>query len=142
MSIMAIDPVCSQAILPMRVTLYPSGMLCVTNIPSINDNDILFCSELNREHTSESFRSLGRTVLRYAKANLKKLSILRKFDLWPLIAVSNTDLGQKNTNHKYPSRKICHFLLCYTTLSFETRRGSHRPLCTSALLKSTCTGEG
>ena len=58
MSIMAIDPVCPQAILPMRVTLFPSGMLCVTNIPSINGNDTLFCSELNGEHAGESFRSL------------------------------------------------------------------------------------
>ena len=58
MSIMAIDPVCPQAILPMRVTLFPSGMLCVTNIPSINGNDTLFCSELNGKHAGESFRSL------------------------------------------------------------------------------------
>ena len=28
MSIMVIDPVCPQAILPTRVTLFPSGMLC------------------------------------------------------------------------------------------------------------------
>ena len=58
MSIMAIDPVCPQAILPMRVTLFPSGMLCVTNIPSINDKDTSFCSELNGKHAAESFTSL------------------------------------------------------------------------------------
>ena len=58
MSIRAIDTVCHQAILPMRVTLFPSGMRCVTNIPSINGNDTLFCSELNVEHAGESFLSL------------------------------------------------------------------------------------
>ena len=47
MSILAIDPVCPQTILRMRVTLFPSGMLCVINIPSINGNDTLFYSELS-----------------------------------------------------------------------------------------------
>ena len=56
-SISAIDPVCPQAILPMRVTLFPSGMLCVTNISSINDNDTLFRSELSVEHDGEGFMS-------------------------------------------------------------------------------------
>ena len=41
MSIVAIDPVCSQAILPMRVTLFPSVTLCVTNIPSISYRNTL-----------------------------------------------------------------------------------------------------
>ena len=58
MSIMDIDPVRSQTILPMRVTLFPSGMLCVTNTPSINGNATLFCSELNGKHAGERFRSL------------------------------------------------------------------------------------
>ena len=57
MSIMAIDPVCPQAILPMRVTLFHSGMLRVTNISSINGNDTLFCSELNGEHAGESLKN-------------------------------------------------------------------------------------
>ena len=58
MSIMSIDPACPQAIFPMRVTLIPSRILCVTNFPSINGNDILLCSELNGEHAGESFRLL------------------------------------------------------------------------------------
>ena len=58
MSIRAIDPGHPQAILPMRVTLFPSGMLCVTNIPSINGNDILFCSELKGKYAVQSFSSL------------------------------------------------------------------------------------
>ena len=58
MSIMATDPVCPQAILPMRLTLFPSGMLCGTNIPSISGNDTLYCSELHGEHAGESFMSL------------------------------------------------------------------------------------
>ena len=60
MSIMAIDPVCLQAILPMM--LFPSSMLCVTNIIYINGNDTLFCSELNGEHAGETYRSLQRIV--------------------------------------------------------------------------------
>ena len=47
MSIRAIDLVCPQAILPMRMTLFPSGMLCVPNIPLIKSNDTLFRSELD-----------------------------------------------------------------------------------------------
>ena len=49
MSITAIGPVYPQAILPMMVTLFPSGMLRVTNIQSINGNDALLCSEVNGE---------------------------------------------------------------------------------------------
>ena len=51
MSIRAIDQVCPQAILPMRVTLFLSGMLCVTNIPTINGNDTLLYIELNKKNT-------------------------------------------------------------------------------------------
>ena len=40
------------------LTLFPSGMLCVTNIPSINCNDTYVCSELNGEHAGESCMSL------------------------------------------------------------------------------------
>ena len=57
-SVRAIDPVCPQAVLPMRVTLFPSGKLCVTNIPSINCKDTSFCSELNGEHAGASSMSL------------------------------------------------------------------------------------
>ena len=57
-SIMATDPVCPQAILPIRATLFPSGMLCDTNIPCVHGNDTLFFSELNGEHAGESVRSL------------------------------------------------------------------------------------
>ena len=57
-SIRAIDPVCLQAVFPVRVTLLPSGMLCVTNIPSINCNDTLLCSELNGKHAGEGCLSL------------------------------------------------------------------------------------
>ena len=63
MSIRAIDPVCPQAILPMLVTLFPSVMLCVTNIPSRHSNDTLLCSELNGEHAGKSFMSLRLIVL-------------------------------------------------------------------------------
>ena len=55
LSIKAIDPVCPQANSPKTATLFPSGMLCVTNISSINGNDISFCAELNKEHAGERF---------------------------------------------------------------------------------------
>ena len=58
MSIMAIDPVCPQTILSMRVTLFPSGMICITNIPSIKSNNTLFCSVLNGKQAGERFWSL------------------------------------------------------------------------------------
>ena len=81
MSVRAIDLVCPQAILPMRVTLFPSGMLCVTNIPSINCNDTSFSSELNREHAGESFKSLRSVVFEIASSIVEKVLISRKFDL-------------------------------------------------------------
>ena len=45
MSNRAIDPVCPQAISPMKVTLFPSVMLCVTNnnIPLKNGHDTSYC---------------------------------------------------------------------------------------------------
>ena len=58
MSIRTIDPVCPQAILPIRLTLFPSGMLCVTNIPSIRNNDTLFRLELNEKHVGKNVLSL------------------------------------------------------------------------------------
>ena len=70
-SIRAIDPVCPQAILPMGVTLFSSGMLCVTNIPSINRNDILFCLKLNGEHTGEFICRYALQCLRYVNVKLK-----------------------------------------------------------------------
>ena len=71
MSIRAINPVCPQVILPMRVTLFPSGMLCVTNTRSINGNDTLFSSELNGEHVGESFTLLRLIVMRHTNVKLK-----------------------------------------------------------------------
>ena len=81
MSIMAIDPVCSQTILPIWVTLFPSGMICVTNILSINGNNTLFCSVLKGKHAGARFGRYSSYFFRFANANLIKMSILRKFDL-------------------------------------------------------------
>ena len=55
MSLKDFDPVCPQAILAMSVALFPSGTLCVTNIPSIICSNIVFCSELNGELAGESY---------------------------------------------------------------------------------------
>ena len=43
--------------LDVMVTHNPSVMLSVTNIPSINCNGTLFCSELNGQHAGKSFMS-------------------------------------------------------------------------------------
>ena len=72
MSILTFDPVYLQAILPMMVTLFPFGMLCVTDIPSINGNDTLFCSELSGGHDGECFRSLPLIISYNANVKLKK----------------------------------------------------------------------
>ena len=55
---MAIDPVCPQVVFPVRVTLFPSVMLYVTNIVSKYRNNTPLCSELNEEHADESYLSL------------------------------------------------------------------------------------
>ena len=72
MSTRAIDPVCPQAILLMRAMLFPSGMLCVTNIPSRNCNDTLFSSELNRKHAGESIMSLRFIVFEICSCKFEK----------------------------------------------------------------------
>ena len=83
MSIMAFDSLCPRVILPMRLTLFPSGVLCVTNIPSNSGNDTFYCSELSEEHAGESFRSLRLIVLRYANVKLKNCRFSKNlaFDL-------------------------------------------------------------
>ena len=81
MPIRAIDSVCPQAILSMSVTLFTSGTLCVTNIPSINCNYTLCCSELNGENAGEGFRSLQLIVFEIYASKIEILSIFRKLDL-------------------------------------------------------------
>ena len=78
MSISAIDPFCPLAILPMRVTLFPSVVLCVTSILSINGNDALYCSKLSGEHAGESFTSLRCIVFEICYCKVEKLSIFLK----------------------------------------------------------------
>ena len=80
MSIMAIDPVLPQAILPIMVTLFPFGMVSVTNIPSINVNDTSFYSELNGEHAGENSMSLRLMVFVIRYCNFEKSSIWQKID--------------------------------------------------------------
>ena len=81
MSIKAIDSVCSQEILAMNVTLFTSGTLYVTNIPSVNCNNTLFCSALRGEHAGEGFRSLRFIIFEIYACEVEKLSILRKFHI-------------------------------------------------------------
>ena len=72
MSISPIEPVCPQTILAMSVPLFPSVMLCVTNIPLINCNSTLFCSEVNGKHAGESFRSLQYIGFKIYACKVKK----------------------------------------------------------------------
>ena len=74
-SVRAIDPVHPQAIFPMRVTLFLSGMLCVTNIPSVNCNDTSFSSELNGENAGESSKSLRFIIFEISSSIFKKAEV-------------------------------------------------------------------
>ena len=78
MSIRTIDPVCPQAILPMLVTLYPSGTLCATNIPLRNNNDAYDFTELDGKYSGESFMSLRFIVFELYLRKFEKLPISRK----------------------------------------------------------------
>ena len=119
-SIRAIDLVCPQAILPMRVTLFPSGMLCVTNIPSRNYNDTLLYSELNKKHAGESFMSQRFIVLKHTNVNIKNYRFRENltFDPSKLYQILAKD---QNTLHH--SRAFVEsnplFSLYSTTFSFE-----------------------
>ena len=62
MSIRANDPVCAQAIFAISVTLLPSRILCVTNIPLIECNHKLFWEELYWEQFGGSVMSLRSTI--------------------------------------------------------------------------------
>ena len=111
MSIRTIDPVCPRAILPMRVTLFPSGMLRVINIPSINGNDTLFGSQLNGEHAGESFISPRFIVFRYANVRMKNCRFCKKltFDLSQLGQILTHDKKKRTTNRKYSPGAIVDF---------------------------------
>ena len=61
-SIIVIGPACSRAFLPVRVTLFASGMLSVTNIGSIYHNNNYVCGELSEEHAGENLMSRHWTV--------------------------------------------------------------------------------
>ena len=81
MHIRAIDPVYPQAILPMGVTLFPSGTLCATYIPSRDCNNTICCSALNGEHAGEDVMSLQFIVFEICLCKNGKLPISRKCDL-------------------------------------------------------------
>ena len=134
MSIMVIDSVCPQAILPAKhvvpLTLYPSGTLCVTYIPFRNCNDTLYCWELSGEYAGEDLRSLRSTVLKYDNEKLENCRFCEKFDIWPLISGSYVDLGPNNSQPIASTRRdqsAGFFPLSYTTLSFETHEGRIDP---------------
>ena len=71
MSFRPIDTVCSQAILPMKVTLFSSGILCVTDITSIKCKEYSFCSELNENTLGKYLCHYDLCFLRYSDVKLK-----------------------------------------------------------------------
>ena len=71
MSIMAIDPTCLQAILPMWVTLFPSRMLCVTNIPSITVTTHYFVQNWKGNTLVKGLGRYESQFLRYTNVKLK-----------------------------------------------------------------------
>ena len=77
MSIRATDSVCSQAISAMSVTQLNSGTLCVTNIPSINCKNTLFCSELNGEDDGEGFRWLRFIIFEIYACKFEKIDVAK-----------------------------------------------------------------
>ena len=79
--------------LEMIVTLFPSETLCATNIPSISYNNMLFLPGIERRAAGENCRPLRFIVFEIYACKVKNLSFLPKFDLWPIIIVSNINLG-------------------------------------------------
>ena len=89
-SIRAIDSLCAQAILPMMVTLFLSGMLCVSNIPSRNCNDTLFLFRIEREtRWWKLFVATIYTFLKYTHIKLKNCRLCENlsFDLSKLAQI-------------------------------------------------------
>ena len=125
MWIRAIDPVCPQAILPMKATLLPFGMLCVTIIPAINCSNTLLCLELSGKDAGKRFMPLWFKLFDIHPCKVEELFVSRKFDLRPLITGRNIDLWSKAAP---PIAGICRrqsagFSASPTTLCFKTHGG-------------------
>ena len=105
--------VCRRAIFPVRVTLFPSRMLHITNIRSRYRIHTSLCSELNGEHVGEGFDSIWQIVFEIWLCKVKKLPISLKFYLCPRITGSNFDLLSKKkrtTTREYSSWAVrCFF---------------------------------
>ena len=129
MPIRAVDPVCPQVIGTMRATLFSSGMLCVTNIPSINGNNTLFYSELSGKHTGESFMLLSFIVFKICLCKLKNSRFCENltFDISELGQILTQDEKTHQQSQVLVERNPLVFQLSSTTLSLETRGGSYQP---------------
>ena len=80
---------------PARVMPLYLGTLRMLNTGTGYSNNTLSCSELNREHAGECFRSLRHTLTPLWACKAKKCHFSRKFDLWPDLIRSNIDVGLK-----------------------------------------------
>ena len=79
-------------VMPFYLGAIPLRMLHVVTGYS---NNALSCSELNREHVSEGFRSLRHILTRLWACKPKNFIFSRKFELWPDLTRSHVDLGLK-----------------------------------------------
>ena len=132
MSIRTIGPVSPQAILPMTVTLFPSGIICVTNIPSTNCSNCLF--RIERRSRWWKFNVANIYIFEIHSREVEKLSIWRKFDLWSLIPGLNVNLGKKNaplvaSTHREQSAGLFFYTLWRSFWKREGGRTNPLPLC-------------
>ena len=80
---------------PAWVMPFYLGALRMLNIATGYSKNTLSCSELNKEHAGEGFRSLQHILTPLWACKAKKCHFSRKFDLWPDLTRSNIDLGPK-----------------------------------------------
>ena len=80
---------------PARVMPSYLGALRMLHIATGYSNNTLSCSELNREHAGEGFRSLRHIFTPLWACKPKKCNFSRKFDLWPVLTRLNVGLWLK-----------------------------------------------
>ena len=145
MPIRVIDPICSLAILSMRVTLVPFRADMRRKSAFRNSNGALFCAELN----GKSWWKFYVATIWFFKYTNEKLKIcrFRKKLIFVKKTHSNFDLGAKNAP---PISSTCRqqsagfFPLSSTTLSFETHQESYHspPPLHVRVMKSGVHGRG
>ena len=129
-SIIVVQPIWILTVTAMIVMPFYLVLLCMLNIATGYSNNALSCSEWDREHAGESFRSLRHIVTPLLACKYKKCHFSRKFNLWPDLTRSNVDLGLKNMcNRENSSRRIdCFFREALRQSGADHYVGSYQPL--------------